>query len=124
MSPVEQTRTSPAATARADAAASAVRCVTWNPSGPVKQLAPPEFRTMAATVPSRMTCSDQRMGFALARFDVNTAAAACDGPRFTTTARSSAPLRLMPAAMPAASKPAAAVTVTVRLRSREGRSTR
>ena len=49
MRPVEQTSTSPAATPSAAAAASAVRCVTWKPSGPVKQFAPPEFSTIAAT---------------------------------------------------------------------------
>ena len=70
MSPVEQTSTSPAETPSASAdCASAVRCVTWKPSAPVKQFAPPEFSTIAATVPSAMTCSDQRIGFALARFD-------------------------------------------------------
>ncbi len=124
MSPVEQTSTSPEEMPSADAAASAVRCVTWNPSGPVKQFAPPEFSTIADTRPSEMTCCDQRIGFAFARFDVNTAAACCNGPRFTMSARSSAPERLMPAAIPAASKPTGAVTVTGRLRSREGRSTR
>ena len=124
MSPVEHTSTSPDDTPTAEAAASAVRCVTWKPSGPVKQFAPPELSTIAPTRPSAMTCCDQRIGFAFARFDVNTAAAAFEGPRFTMRARSSAPERLMPAAMPAASKPAGAVTVTGRLRSREGRSTR
>ena len=76
MSPVEHTSTSPAATPRAPAAASAVRCVAWKPSGPVKQFAPPEFSTIAAARPSAMTCSDQRIGFAFARLQVKTAAAA------------------------------------------------
>lgn len=63
------------------------------------------------------TCSDQRTGAALTRLEVKTPAAARRGPLLTTRARSGLPLSLIPAAMPAAENPCAAVTLTVPLRS-------
>lgn len=124
MRPVEQTSTSPAPTSSASATASAVACVVWKPCAPVKQLAPPELRTIAATSPSAIACCDQMMGLAFARLLVNTAAAARRGPRLTMRARSAAPELFNPQATPAASKPAGAVTVTGRLRRGEGRASR
>src|SRR5690606_16089806 len=103
----------------ASAAASAVAWVVWKPSAPVKQFAPPEFKTIAEATPSLIACWDQRMGFALARFMVKTAAAARDGPSFTTRATSSPPDALRPAATPAAVKPCAAVTLKAPPRSFE-----
>ena len=95
--PVEQTSTSPALTSSASATASAVACVVWKPSAPVKQLAPPELSTIALTCPSAMTCFDQMIGLACARLLVKTAAALCSGPRLTTSARSGLPEDLSPA---------------------------
>ncbi len=118
ISPVEQTSTSPAESFSASATASAVAWAVWKPWLPVKQLAPPEFSTIARTWPSVITCWDQRIGLAFARLLVNTAAAAALGPWLTTRARSGEPELFSPACTPAARKPAAAVTVTERLHSR------
>ncbi len=71
----------------------------------MKQLAPPEFSTIAVATPSAMTCCDQMIGFAFARLLVNTAAAADRGPRFTTRARSSPPLALRPGRDPGGLEP-------------------
>src|SRR5215472_4300938 len=60
-----------------------------------------------------MTCWVQSTGAALTRLAVNTPAAAADGPSLTTTATSGSPDSLIPAATPAARKPAGAVTLTV-----------
>ncbi len=122
--PVEHTTTSPAPTPNSSAARSAVWCVVWNPNDPVKQFAPPELSTTASTTPSFTTCSDHRIGLAFARLEVNTAAPTLSGPRFTTTATSRAPVDLSPTATPAASNPEGTVTLTGRLRSREGRWSR
>ncbi len=92
--PVEQTAISPAESAspaesvsRA-ARCSAVACVSWNPSGPVQALAPPELRTTARTRPPLTTWRVQVTGAAWTRLDVKTAAAAREGPSFRTTATS------------------------------------
>ena len=111
MSPVEQTSTSPALTPSSSAALSAVWWVVWKPNDPVKQLAPPELRTIASTTPSLTACSDQMIGLAFARLDVNTAAPTLSGPRLTTTATSGLPVDFRPTATPAASNPCAAVTL-------------
>src|SRR5690606_31688292 len=104
------------------AARSAVAWVSWKPAGPVQALAPPELRTTAETRPARSTCSDQTTGAALTRLAVKTPAAARRGPELTTNARSGRPFALRPAAMPAAVKPCAAVTLTVSLLRCEGRA--
>ncbi len=121
--PVDATATSPALCSPPSACAtfSAVAWVSWKPLGPVQALAPPELRTTALTEAPRMTCSDQSTGAALTRLEVKTPAAASRGPWLTTRARSGLPFALIPAAMPAAVNPCAAVTVTARLRSWKAR---
>jgi hypothetical protein len=117
MRPVEATATSPAPIPRTSAAFSAVAWVSWKPLGPVQALAPPELSTTAVSSPLLRTCSDHRTGAALTRLDVKTPAAARRGPVLTTRARSGLPFSLIPAAMPAAVNPFAAVTLTALLRS-------
>ena len=121
MSPVEATATSPALCPSSTSATfSAVAWVSWKPLGPVQALAPPELRTTALTSPPLSTCSDHRTGAALTRLEVKTPAAARRGPVLTTRARSGLPFCLIPAAMPAAVNPFAAVTLTAQLRSSSG----
>ncbi len=117
MRPVEQTATSTAPRPRTSATFSAVACASWKPLGPVQALAPPELRTTADTWPLFSTCSDHRTGAAFTRLEVKTPAAARRGPVLTTRARSGLPFSLIPAAMPAAVNPFAAVTLTAQLRS-------
>src|SRR5690606_15362074 len=117
MSPVEQTAISAAPVPRTSAAFSAVAWVSWKPLGPVQALAPPELRTTAVNFPLLRTCSDQSTGAALTRLEVKTPAAARRGPLLTTRARSGFPFSLIPAAMPAAVNPLAAVTLTASPRS-------
>src|SRR5689334_17516083 len=69
-----------------------------------------------------MPCSDHSTGAALTRLEVKTPAAARRGPVFTTRARSGLPFALIPAAMPAAVNPFAAVTLTLNSSSLLGRS--
>src|SRR5215471_9060423 len=120
ISPVEQTATSPTGTASRPARCPAVRVVSSNPSGPVQAFAPPELSTTARTRPLASTPWLQRTGAALTRFEVNTPAAAADGPSLITTATSGFPDVLIPAATPAARKPTAAVTLKGTLRSKSG----
>ena len=60
-------------------------------------------------------------GAAWTRLEVNTAAAARDGPSFRTTATSGWPDSFSPAATPAARNPSGAVTLMGTLRVRSGR---
>ena len=113
--PVEQTATSMAPVSvpqplMASATASAVACASWNPPGPVQAFAPPELRITARSLPVDKTCRLHNTGAALTLFSVNTPAASYSGPSLNTNARSSLPLALIPAAMPAARKPEDAVT--------------
>ncbi len=112
MSPVEQTATSAASRPSCSAAFSAVAYVSWKPCGPVQALAPPELSTTARIAPSASICRDHWTGAACTRLEVKTPAAAQRGPLLTTRARSRLPFCLIPAAMPAAVKPRAAVTLT------------
>ena len=98
----------------AAATASAVAWVSWKPSGPVQALAPPELRITARSRPVVSTCCVHSTGAALTLLRVNTPAAPWSGPSLNTSARSSAPDALMPAAIPVARKPAGAVTPWVR----------
>src|SRR5215472_15567708 len=118
INPVEHTATSPTGTASRPARCSAVRVVSSNPSGPVQAFAPPELSTTAPTRPPASTRWLYRTGAALTRFDVNTPAAAPEGPSLMTTATSGLPDALIPAATPAARKPTAAVTLKGTLRSK------
>lgn len=68
--PVEQTTTSPAPDPTSSPTSSAVACVVWKPSGPVKQFAPPELRTTALRWPSALARSLQSTGWALHRLEV------------------------------------------------------
>src|ERR1035438_4078841 len=111
MSPVEHTAISPAESPRAAASRSALWWVSVKPAGPVHAFAPPELSSTARTRPPRTTCSVQSTGAALTRVVVNTAAAAREGPSFTTTARTGETESLRPAATPAARKPIGAVTL-------------
>ena len=118
MSPVEHTPISAApvsvpSAVRSAATISAVRWVSWNPAEPVHAFAPPEFRTTARSDPASSTCWDHITGAALNRLLVNTPAATCSGPSFTTNATSFEPEALSPAATPAARKPRAALTLMV-----------
>ncbi|CAM5425343.1 hypothetical protein STENM223S_02622 [Streptomyces tendae] len=117
MSPVEQTAISPAPVPSTSAAFSAVAWVSWKPLGPVQALVLPELRTTAVSCPLLRTCSDQSTGAAFTRLEAQTLAAARRGPLLTTRARSGLPFSLIPAAMPAAVNPFAAVTLTVSPRS-------
>ena len=113
ISPVEHTTTSSAAHPRLSALSSHIRRASRRPGSPVAALAFPELSTTAAARPSRkwslLTCT----GAACTRFVVNTAVAGT-GRRsvVATRARSSTASGLMPHAMPPASKPVAAVTLT------------
>ena len=109
ISPVEQTAISAAGQEIASASRCAVSRVSSWPAGPVQAFAPPEFSTTARTWPPRVTCSVQRTGAAFTRFDVKTAAAACDGPSLSTTATSGSPDIFSPAVTPAARKPRGSV---------------
>ena len=113
--PVEQTKTSVAETPSTSAVFSAVVWVFWKPCGPVQALAPPELRMTASTRPSLTTWRDQCTGAAATRLEVNTAAAALEGPSLTTRARSGLPEAFRPAVTPAARNPLGAVTVTGQL---------
>ena len=113
--PVEQMAISPAESFRAAPRRSAVACVSWNPSGPVQALAPPEFSATARIRPPRTTSWVHSTGAALTRLAVNTAAAAREGPSLMTTATSRSPEALSPAVTPAARNPSGAVTLTARL---------
>ena len=104
----------------AAARCSAVAWVSWNPSGPVQALAPPELSTTARTRPPLTTWRVQVTGAACTRLEVKTAAAARDGPSFRTTATSGWPDCFSPAATPAARKPRGAVTLKGTLRVRSG----
>ncbi len=110
--PVEHTATSCGSTSTAPAVRSAIRRASTAPACPVQALAPPELRTTADIRPSARARRVQRTGAAWTRLEVKTPAAARDGPRFTTRARSRSPDSLMPAATPQARNPCAAVTLT------------
>ncbi len=116
ISPVEQTATSIGPQPRTSAAFSAVACAVWKPSGPVHAFAPPELRTTARRRPVTSTCCVHSTGAALTLLRVNTPAAACAGPSFTTRARSRPPVDLSPAATPAARNPCGVTTLTARPR--------
>ncbi len=68
----------------------------------------------ARSRPVVSTCCDHSTGAALTLLRVNTPAAPWSGPSLNTSARSSAPDALIPAAIPVARKPAGAVTPWVR----------
>ncbi len=111
MTPVDATSTCSGAHPTMDATKSAELRATARPSGPVHALAQPLLTTTArARPPLRARCSrDTSTGAASALLVVNTPAAAA-GASATTSARSRAPVFLMPHATPAARKPAGAVT--------------
>ena len=111
ISPVEQTAISPGESSMAWARCSAVACVSWKPGAPVQALAPPELSTTARTRPPLTTWRVHSTGAAWTRLEVNTAAAARDGPSFRTTATSGWPDSFSPAATPAARNPSGAVTL-------------
>ncbi len=115
--PVEQTPTRLARVPIAAAVRLAMARASSRPGAPVQALAPPEFRTTASNSPPDIASIDQTTGAAWKRFEVNTAAAVRRGPLLTTRARSRRPDALMPALMPAAVNPWAAVTLMARLRS-------
>ena len=119
--PVEHTAISPGESSMAAARRSAVACVSWKPGAPVQALAPPELSTTARTRPPLTTWRVQVTGAAWIRLEVNTAAAARDGPSFSTTATSGWPESFRPAATPAARNPSGAVTLMGQLRGRSGR---
>ena len=121
ISPVEQTAISPGESSMAWARCSAVACVSWKPGAPVQALAPPELSTTARTRPPLTTWRVHSTGAAWTRLEVNTAAAARDGPSFRTTATSGWPDSFSPAATPAARNPDGAVTLMGTLRMRSGR---
>ena len=121
ISPVEQTAISPGESSMAWARCSAVACVSWKPGAPVQALAPPELSTTARTRPPLITWRVHSTGAAWTRLEVNTAAAARDGPSFRTTATSGWPDSFSPAATPAARNPDGAVTLMGSLRMRSGR---
>lgn len=58
----------------------------------MRALAPPEFRTTARSCPLATASRDHLTGAATTRLRVNTPAAAEQGPRLATTARSRRPL--------------------------------
>ena len=58
-------------------------CVSWKPGAPVQALAPPELSTTARTRPPLTTWRVHSTGAAWTRLEVNTAAAARDGPSFS-----------------------------------------
>jgi hypothetical protein len=107
--PVEHTPTSIAPMSSRLATRSAVAWVSWNPSGPVHALAPPEFSTTARSRRWTSACLVHSTGAALTLLRVNTPAAVSRGPSLTSRARSFSPLALMPAATPAARNPPGAV---------------
>jgi hypothetical protein len=109
--PVEQTAISPGESPIAAARCSAVAWVSRNPARPVHALAPPELSTTARTRPPLTTWRVQITGAACTRLDVKTAAAAREGPSFSTTARSIWPDSFSPAVTPAARNPSGAVTL-------------
>ena len=115
ISPVEHTATSTAPVLvpqllSASATASAVLWVSWKPPGPVQAFAPPELRITVRSRPVVRTCCDHSTGAAFTWLRVKTPAAEWSGPSLKTSARSSAPDALMPAAIPAARNPRGAVT--------------
>src|SRR3954452_18808402 len=113
ISPVEATATSIAPMPSSAARCSAVAWLSWNPSGPVQALAPPELRTTARSRPVESTCRLHCTGAAGNRLVVKTAAAAASRPSLTTTATSGLPDAFSPAATPAARNPWGAVTLTM-----------
>ena len=120
ITPVEQTRMSPASASRRPATCSAVAVVSAAPRAPVQALAEPELTMTARAAPGRpcspaTTSRDHTAGAAMNRLVVKTPAATSSGPSLTTRARSGLPEGLSPALMPAARKPLAAVTLTGRL---------
>src|SRR5438874_2595857 len=115
MSPVEQTNTSSTAQPSSPATSAHMRSASSWPGLPVAALALPLLSTTAAARPhvaprwARLT----NTGAAVARFEVNTAAALTgDASSVATSARSGTPPALIPQCTPAATNPAAAVTLT------------
>src|SRR5262245_28444870 len=111
MTPVEATSTCSARQPTRRAVSVVMSRAICSPSSPVHALAQPLLTTMARTVPpDRPRWSiETSTGAACARLVVKTAAAAA-GVSDTTSARSSALVALIPALIPAARNPFAAVT--------------
>ena len=118
--PVEQTRTSSGEQPSASAVRAHISSASALPAAPVAALALPLFRTTAAARPPVADrCSRHtRTGGAVILLEVNTPAAVTGDPSAVATiARSSAPEALTPQAMPAATNPGTAVTLTGTARS-------
>ena len=109
MIPVEASSTSCSEHPSTRAAARPSRRASAKPAAPVRQLAQPLLSRTARARPRRRYCRLSCSGAAVTRFRVKAPAAAA-GTVETTSARSGRRLRLMPALMPAATNPSAAVT--------------
>ena len=111
MTPVDATSTCSSGHSTSRAVSLVISRAACSPSSPVHALAQPLLTTMARVAPpERARCSRETItGAAVARLVVKTAAA-CAGASETSSARSSPPLALMPALVPAARKPRGAVT--------------
>jgi hypothetical protein len=111
MTPVDATITSSASHPSARAVSAAMSRATCSPCVPVHAFAHPLLTTIArARPPLAARCSREMVtGAAAARLVVKTAAAAASRSQ-ATTARSGAPLALIPHATPAAVNPAGAQT--------------
>ncbi len=110
MTPVDATSTCCGAQPSAAAVAATVASVVARPSAPVHALAQPLLTMTACALPPEETrlARDTCTGAACTWFVVKRPAAAT-GASATISVTSSAPDALMPAAMPAARNPAAAV---------------
>ena len=127
MSPVEHTRICSGATPSSDATAAHMASASSMPGAPVAALALPLLRMTATDwPPERSRCVRVVMtGAAVIRLRVNTPAADTGCASVVATReRSGAPDALMPAAIPAATNPDAAVTLMGRPRRWRGRSPR
>ena len=111
MTPVEATSTCSAGQPTRRAVSAAMSRATCMPASPVQAFAQPLLTmTARAGPPDRARCSrETTTGAACARLVVKTAAAVA-GVSETSSARSSAPLALMPALTPAARNPRGVVT--------------
>ncbi len=121
--PVEHISTSRGSQPSSSATRAVMASASANPASPVPALAQPEFTTTARATPESSRLRERRTGGAAVRDRVKTPVAVVV-PSAAIRAMSRAPEALMPADVPAARNPFAAVTLTASTRPSAGRPLR